>query len=221
MAWAALIPLAVSLASMAINANKKKPTRPDYEIPDEVSEELRMSRIREGQNMPGYYTQKEELLTDQATNIQALKEAGGASQTQVIGGLSDISENVISGTRDIDLLNLQYKDEKTRETTAALRNMAEYKDKEFEYDVHFPFIQEYGEYLDQRMVNQENIMGAIGDTSANIIASQGLPDGKSNKITKKSEGTGRDRITTYFYGGEEFETLTAAMRTRRLAKQGF
>ncbi len=162
MAFAAAIPLitsAVKMASGAIQSSRGRPEKQDYRIPDEMYQILENVRERMDMGAPGVDTMKENLQTQSAAQMGQLRDV--ASGSGLLMGATRLNEDVLSGMRDIDFFNEQYKERAGQMENQALQSIAREKEKAYYQNEQLPYEEKLNEFYNSRVAGQTNMFSGL------------------------------------------------------------
>jgi len=189
----AIAPLvAMGIASAAIKGVtgltqmiKRKPEEVEYDIPLEVYQALDIARTNANGEDPRFRTMRENLESQTAAMARRATEMGGGA----IGALSSLQANQMAGTRDIDMMEENYQLEQERVYREELRNMAGFKDQEFDINTLQPNERLWNQYYNSRNAGMQNLMGSM-DSIVSLAAGDGFgdnEDGSEESAKKKAE----------------------------------
>ncbi len=150
--------------------------RPNYEIPDEIKQNLSQAQNMALEGLPA--EQKQQYLQ----NIQRSQNFGLGAQSDRKGGLAGLGSIVQSGN-DASMNLLSADAQARRQNQGALMNartaMAGYKDKAFEFNKANPFYEKAAAARAMQGAGQQNIWGGLG-TAAGVIGRNQMLDKNQN-----------------------------------------
>lgn len=136
----------------------KKPGEMNYEIPNEVLQSLDISKRRAFGENRGFKTMKENLESQGAAAISQARDIGGST---LLGAVGDVQANISAGTREIDMMEEDFRYQAEGRYLGQLENVAQYRDKEFEYDVADPNERAWNEYYNKRGAGTQNLWSGV------------------------------------------------------------
>lgn len=203
----------VGFAQQAIN----KVNRPTYRIPNQVWEEIEMEKEDLNKDMPGFQKMRDDTGIQTAEQVKHLKEAGLPGSMGA--GIASIYENKLGGLREIDVMNLQYMEAQEQQYKDSLRNLSDYKEKEWEYNEHMPYLNEEDARQDKFAAGSDNIAAAFG-SAADLLSeyqTQSFLDKKEKEILDGEDNPNRIIPTNngYTFNGTTYGDINDAITARR------
>lgn len=179
--WAAAIPYIVqgitSLFQMNDGEDKARTERPDYQIPEEQKIATAIAKANYAdQTMPG-----ESRMYDQnnlaATNaLKAITEGGGS-----LSNISSIQAQQSKNAGDIATQAQEYQRKDEMIYQDMLKQMAEYKDQQWQINKFAPYAQAYQEGRQEVGAGLENLYGSLNGI-ANIVMSNQYINGNNQAV---------------------------------------
>ena len=102
----------------------------------------------------------ENILSQGAGITSTLKETA-ATGASLQGSVNQVAGQVMGGMRDVEIMNSKFKDSAKVDYARGLMEMAQYKDKQWDYNVNQPHIQEMTKYLNDQMAGDANLFGGL------------------------------------------------------------
>ena len=161
----------------------KNTTRPDYEIPEEIKQNLTQAQLAELEGLPA--EQKAEYLKQ--INRSASSALANSSNRMAgisgLGGILDSQNNAFSNLLSMDA---QARDRNRANTSMARNQMASYKDNQFQLNKMDPFMNKVAEGQALTGAGIQNTMGAIDDVGAILLQqkSSGMSDEEAKKAAE-------------------------------------
>ena len=138
--------------------NTDEPGEVNYKIPPEVLQALDVSKRRAYGEANRFRTQRETLESRGAAAAGQLRDIGGAA---AMGGIGDIQANISAGTREIDMMEEDFRYQAEGRYLGQLENVAQYRDKAFEYNVADPNERAWNEYYNKRAAGTQNLWSGV------------------------------------------------------------
>lgn len=183
-----------SIAGIVQGVTNKEPDRPEYKIPQEVHAMLNQMQQRTREGLPGKQMMEERLFSQGAGLSTQLREAA-PSGAMLQGSISGLAGDIMEGLKDIELMDAQFKDSARVDYGRALMEMAEYKDRQWDFNVNQPYVQQLTEYYNKKAASQENILGGLSSMAKYGFLSSSDTDNdlfKRNENRIKEETSGPD-----------------------------
>jgi hypothetical protein len=181
------LPIAMQLAQMGIGAyqqfSNKKPKRPGYTIPSEVYAMLGQMQERTTSGMPGFM--KENMLSEGAGMTNMLKESS-VSGASLQGSVNQLAGNISKQMTGLEIMNSQFKDTARVDYGNALLQMADYKDKQFDFNKNQPYQMAMNEYLNKKNSAEANLFGGMQGLAEYAF----MGDAMGLNDNNKGDGTG-------------------------------
>lgn len=150
-------------------ANKKKAkgmddTRPEYRRPKEVDQEVAMrAAMAKSSRLPGQSQIENQIGQSQAQNLSALQQGAGSS-ADILSNIGGIQQNTMNQLGNLAAMGAEYRAANQNAYIDALRNRADYKQQEFDYNKNQEFEWRRAQkqkYMDAAMNNVNNISSDI------------------------------------------------------------
>lgn len=136
--------------------------RPPYEIPAEVREMLQMARVQAADRyMPGEAEMRGRADIAAANQLAAAQQAGQASALAPV-----ISAGQQKAQQDISVMAQQQQAQDIQRLTAALSQMAQYRDTEYQINKFSEFADRQARAMDLVGAGAKNIHGGISNIAA-------------------------------------------------------
>jgi hypothetical protein len=142
-------------------AKKIDDTRPVYEMPNQISQNVDMyNNLANASRLPGQALIENNLNAGLASDINAIRQTGGSSTNQ-LAAISNLNANRNKAVSDLGIQAAQFRVNAMDKMANAKGVMAQYKDKEFDYNKNQEF--QYRR-MKKDMLNKagdQNIFGGI------------------------------------------------------------
>lgn len=118
------------------NQKKSEKNRPDYQIPDEIGQNLNQAQQRSIQGLPA--AQQQQYLNNlQQNSAYALQQT--SNRKGGLSGIAAINQQNIQGNQGLLAMNAQARSQNLDKLSAARQNMADYKQQEFQINKLNPY----------------------------------------------------------------------------------
>lgn len=167
----AVIAAIMSIVQMGIGAAQssgEKPEREPYYIPEEVFEAQDLMRKRISSELPGRRQMIAGMEQRAQTGISALREL--TNPASALGGVTAITEGLQEGTRKINVAQAGYTSQAELDYSKVLQTVAEYQDKEWEYNVNFPHMEDMNVYYNRMQAGSQNIWGGFQGFGSSMMS---------------------------------------------------
>lgn len=183
------LPLAIgglkTVGGLIQAATATRPERPEYEIPDEVFEALDIYRNRTKAGLPGGDIIRGNVVSDAEAQMTNIKDVASGASLQ--GQVAATTGNVLSGLREIDILESQFRDQATQQYAEGLGVMAQYEDRAWNLNVREPYLSDLNEYYNQKQAGWQNFTSGLTE-----IGGYGMSLYENNQIDDMLEGLWKD-----------------------------
>lgn len=139
-----------------------------YTTPQEAYNALNLSKgLYKSATMPGYAQAQNELESNTSQAVE-LAKATGRTPAEIMSVISGANTAQNKGTVGLGTASAQFQLNNARDYQQQLKEMADYKDKEWAYNTYMPMMQDMQFAQDLIGAGNKNLYGAIGDLGGTI-----------------------------------------------------
>lgn len=161
-----LFRLGTGVAQLA-SARKYRMERPEYEIPQEISDQLGLRQQLLNARMPGARQAERNIREGQAQSMYNAQQAAGDS-TSMLAAAAASQGTSNRAMRDLQIREAQDYENRVRGLERAQGTMAGYRDKEFMMNEMDPYQEASATRSALIEGGIQNVSAALGDTSARL-----------------------------------------------------
>lgn len=174
----ALFNLGKSLFGAGQLANNRRPSRPQYEIPSAVRSYLTRRNVMANQDMPGRDLIEDRIGANVANTIGDVNRAASSSGA-ALGAITNVNQRAQEAISDLGIQSAQYRQQQMDKAAEAQRYMADYQEKEWEYNKNLPYQRAMNEYTQKKQAGNANLWGGLEGIGSSVL--QGFGSMKRNE----------------------------------------
>jgi hypothetical protein len=153
----------------AIKSASIDSTRPTYEIPDEIKQNLTQAQLNAIEGMPEDVRNRyiDQLTRTMATGLQALGDRRGG-----IAGVSNLVRAATDANRNIAGMDAQMRQQQEQALMGQRQVMANYKDKAFDWNERQKYLENAQAKQSMAGAAMQNITGAANNVMGGMMQSK-------------------------------------------------
>jgi hypothetical protein len=189
---------AVGLSQLIGN---KRPEEPQYTIPNEVMQMLKIAQSRASNPFPEGDRIRQEMGQTLAGAVQSTNDIAGDSGAS-LGAIASIYGKQLGSMNQLALTEYQAQQAAEKNLQSSLGTMADYKDRSWDFNVRQPYERALSEFYSKRSSGIANTFGGVDElvgAGTNLMQNDELIDSLSKLFTKKDARSAVDtqRIKDY------------------------
>jgi hypothetical protein len=171
-------------------AEKINDTRPTYNIPTEVGQNVRQyEALSTADRMPGQELMENRLDAGMASDINAVRETGGGGANQ-LAAIAGLNQNRNSALNDLGMQSAQFRMGAMDKLAGARDTMSQYRDQAFDYNQNQEFQYKRMKKNMLQDASNQNSYGALedmGSLGGQMMAMGGGGNGNGMSWLRKSK----------------------------------
>jgi len=152
--------------------NRNRPSAPTYSIPPAVHSYLAQKQLQAQRGLPGQDVIESQIGANVAGTIGDVNRAASSSAA-ALGAVTDVRSGAQDAIRDLGVRSAEYQARQQDEAADAQRYMADYQEKEWEYNKNLPYQRKMNEWMSNRNAAMSNLWGGLEGIGSSVIQGAG------------------------------------------------